>query len=46
MDALNTRSSATIDEMRSRIGTDFGHSAWITIDQPMISAFATLPMDE
>lgn len=46
MDALNTRSSATIDDMRSRIGTDFGHSDWITIDQPMISAFATLTMDE
>jgi acyl dehydratase len=46
MDAINTRSKATLDQMREAIGSDFGHSDWITIDQPMISAFATLTMDE
>lgn len=46
MDATNTRTSATLDEMRARIGTDFGVSEWMLIDQSMINQFAKLTYDE
>ena len=46
MDALNTRSTVTLDDMRARVGTDFGVSEWMTIDQPMINQFAKLTQDE
>ena len=45
MDGVNTRTHATIDEMRARIGSDFGHSDWMLLDQPRISAFADLTDD-
>ena len=45
MDGVNTRSRATIDEMRARIGSDFGNSDWMLLDQPRISAFAELTDD-
>ena len=46
MDALNTRSRATLDEMHARIGTEFGVSEWMLIDQAMINQFAKLTQDE
>ena len=46
MDEKNTSSRATLEQMRQRIGNDFGSSAWMMIDQPMISRFATLTQDE
>jgi acyl dehydratase len=46
MDALHTRSKVTLDDMSARIGTDFGVSDWITIDQAMIDQFAKLTHDE
>jgi acyl dehydratase len=46
LDALNTRSRATLDEMRARIGTEFGVSEWMLIDQAMINQFAKLTQDE
>jgi acyl dehydratase len=46
MDALHTRSKVTLDDMSARIGTDFGVSDWMTIDQSMIDQFAKLTHDE
>lgn len=46
MDAANTRSTLTLDEMRARVGQEFGVSEWMTIDQPMIDQFAKLTHDE
>ena len=36
---------ATLDEIRSRIGTEVGVSSWITIDQARIDAFADATED-
>lgn len=46
MDAQNTRSRLSLDDMRARIGSDFGASEWMIIDQPMIDQFARLTHDE
>ncbi|MBU6270260.1 MAG: MaoC family dehydratase [Betaproteobacteria bacterium] len=46
MDGVNTRSRATAAQMRERIGSDFGTSDWMLLDQARISAFATLTEDE
>lgn len=46
MDAHNTSSRATPEQMRERIGSDFGSSGWMLIDQPMINSFAKLTHDE
>ncbi|MGA0794559.1 MAG: MaoC family dehydratase [Quisquiliibacterium sp.] len=46
MDEQNTSSRATLEQMLQRIGSDFGSSAWMMIDQPMISSFAKLTQDE
>ncbi len=35
----------SLDEMRSRIGTEVGISSWLTIDQPRIDAFADATED-
>ena len=35
----------SLDEMRSRIGTEVGVSSWLTIDQPRIDAFADATED-
>jgi acyl dehydratase len=36
---------ASLDEIRSRIGTEIGVSDWLTIDQPRIDAFADATED-
>ena len=36
---------ASVDEIRGRIGTEVGVSAWLTIDQPRIDAFAEATED-
>ena len=36
---------ASLDEIRSRIGTEVGVSDWLTIDQPRIDAFAEATED-
>ena len=36
---------ATIDEIRSRVGTEIGVSDWITVDQARIDAFAEATED-
>ena len=36
---------ATLEELRSRVGTEVGLSSWITIDQSRISAFADATED-
>lgn len=36
---------ASLDEIRSRIGSDIGVSEWITVDQPRIQAFADATED-
>lgn len=46
MDETIARSRATPEQMRERVGTDFGASDWILIDQPMVDAFAKLTFDE
>jgi len=46
MDEQSTRHRATLEQMRERVGTDFGVSDWIPIDQPMVDAFAKLTYDE
>ena len=46
MDEQNTHSRATLEDMQQRVGTDFGSSAWMLIDQPMIDSFAKLTFDE
>jgi acyl dehydratase len=46
MDEQNTASRATLEQMQERIGGDFGSSAWMLIDQPMINSFAKLTHDE
>ncbi|MEK9775043.1 MAG: MaoC family dehydratase [Quisquiliibacterium sp.] len=46
MDAHNTSSRATPEQMRERIGSDFGSSGWMLNDQPMINSFAKLTHDE
>ena len=37
--------AATLEELRSRVGTEVGLSSWITIDQSRISAFADATED-
>ena len=37
---------ASLEEIRSKIGTDIGVSDWITIDQPRIQAFADATEDQ
>ena len=37
--------SATLDEIRSRIGEEIGVSSWLTIDQPRIDAFGDATED-
>jgi len=46
MDETVARHHATLEQMRERVGADFGTSDWMTIDQPMIDAFARLTFDE
>ena len=31
---------ASLDEIRSRVGTETGQSSWLTVDQALIDAFA------
>ena len=38
--------SMTLDALAARVGSDIGVSAWTTIDQPMIDAFAKLTGDQ
>ena len=33
-------STITLDDLKTRIGEELGTSSWITVDQPMIDAFA------
>jgi acyl dehydratase len=37
--------STSLDALTARVGTEIGVSAWTTIDQPMIDAFAKLTGD-
>ncbi len=37
--------TATLDQIRARIGEEIGVSPWIAIDQPMIDAFADITGD-
>ena len=37
--------TATLDQIRTRIGEEIGVSPWIMIDQPMIDAFADITGD-
>jgi len=46
MDGPNTKSRATLEQMRERVGSDFGVSAWMPIEQPMVDQFAALTYDE
>ena len=46
MDETIARTHATLDQMRERVGSDFGASDWMAIDQPMVDAFAKLTFDE
>ncbi len=46
MDETIARIHATLDQMRERVGGDFGASDWMAIDQPMVDAFAKLTFDE
>jgi acyl dehydratase len=39
-------STTTFDTLRARVGQEIGVSAWTTIDQPMIDAFAKLTGDQ
>jgi acyl dehydratase len=36
---------ASLDEIRSRVGTEIGQSSWLTVDQPRIDAFAEATED-
>jgi acyl dehydratase len=36
---------ASLDEIRSRVGTEIGLSSWLTVDQPRIDAFAEATED-
>ena len=36
---------ASLDEIRSRVGTEMGQSSWLTVDQPRIDAFAEATED-
>ena len=36
---------ASLDEIRSRVGTEIGVSSWLTVDQPRIDAFAEATED-
>ena len=36
---------ASLDEIRSRVGTEMGQSSWLTVDQPRIDAFADATED-
>ena len=36
---------ASLDEIRSRVGTELGVSSWLTVDQPRIDAFADATED-
>ncbi len=45
MDGANTHSTATPAQMRERVGTEFGTSNWMLLDQARISAFADLTDD-
>jgi len=38
--------TTTFDALRARVGQEIGVSAWTTIDQPMIDAFAKLTGDQ
>ena len=38
--------SSTLDALAARVGREIGVSAWKTIDQPMVDAFAKLTGDE
>ncbi|HEU5297245.1 MAG TPA: MaoC family dehydratase [Burkholderiaceae bacterium] len=38
--------TTTFDALRARVGQEIGASAWTTIDQPMIDAFAKLTGDQ
>jgi len=38
--------TTTFDALRTRVGQEIGVSAWTTIDQPMIDAFARLTGDQ
>ena len=45
MDGPNTRYRTTLEQMRERVGTDFGVSEWMPIEQPRVDAFADLTED-
>lgn len=45
MEGSLTRSHTTADQMLTRIGSDFGTSDWMLLDQARISAFAELTDD-
>ena len=45
MDGTSTRFNATPAQMQARIGTDFGSSDWMLLDQAKISTFADLTDD-
>lgn len=45
MDGPNTKSMATPAQMHERIGSDFGTSEWMLLDQAKVSAFADLTDD-
>ena len=45
MDGPNTRSRTTLEQMRERVGTDFGVSEWMPIEQSRVDAFADLTED-
>jgi acyl dehydratase len=42
---MPTRTFETVDELRALTGQEIGVSDWLTIDQPMIDAFATAAGD-
>jgi len=45
MDGPNTNSRETPERMRERVGSDFGVSQWMLLDQPRVDAFADLTDD-
>ena len=46
MEEQIARHRATIAQMNERVGSEFGVSDWIAIDQPMVDQFAKLTFDE
>jgi acyl dehydratase len=45
MDGPNTKYKETLARMGERVGSDFGVSDWMTVDQPRVTAFAELTED-